>query len=409
MLILQPYEPLVLPQVPKFEWRTPSAAQAKDQGGNENQTRFRVRLMLNDGHVKWVGWFDDRDDWDAYLHAIVLQIDQSIPIPVPLRNLIIEEYGDPSWWPGLVYDFATVTFLTASPGGNLTYTRPVDWSNANNTCDTIGGGGSGACAGLGAIAGSPGLTGGGGGAWNRTSNVTLGATATYRIGSGALAVANSGPANSASQGLAGGDSWFNGATLGASSVGSKAGGAGATGTVTQNGGPGGVAASGVGAGHDGGRGGQATASANNTGGGGAGGQTAAGVNGVDTPGVSGAGGAGDGGSGGAASAGASGASNGNSSTSAGGIGTEYDGSHGSGGGSGSDTTFGNTSGNATSGPGGLYGAGSGAAYQRTALGASHGTSTSGAGAQGMIVITYTPGLAIPIFRDRSLRFFRTLH
>jgi hypothetical protein len=54
------------------EWRTPSLAQPKDVFGNENVTKFRINAKSNDGVVVWSGWFDDREDFDAFLHAIVL-------------------------------------------------------------------------------------------------------------------------------------------------------------------------------------------------------------------------------------------------------------------------------------------------------------------------------------------------
>ena len=58
--------------VPEFEWRDPSQAQQKDQLGNSVfRTSFRIRARLNDGFVKWTGWFDSRNDYDAFLWAIV--------------------------------------------------------------------------------------------------------------------------------------------------------------------------------------------------------------------------------------------------------------------------------------------------------------------------------------------------
>lgn len=374
------------------EWRAPSRALPKDELGNSNVTRFRLTARINDGHIVWRGWFDDRGDADAFLWALArgtLRIEREL-WDLPVETWTPREgYGRLGWRPDLgehlSYEFATQTFLTAPTGSNQTYSVPSDWNSANNTIDTIAAGGSGGAS----IANSAGAfrsaAGGGGGAWNRVSNLSLtpGGSATYQIGSAGTAATATG--TSVTAGNAGGDSWFNGATIGASSVGSKAGaGGGASTSTNSSGGAGGVGASGVGSSsNNGGRGGNYTGGGGSsgspcTGGGGAAGASGAGNNGVDLASLGTT--ATNGGSGDAGSGGAAGTTNGGN----GGNGTEYDATHGSGGGGASAT---HASTNQTGGTGGLYGAGGGAACT---FNSGAGTNTSGAGRQGMIVVTYTP-------------------
>src|SRR5690349_23073454 len=100
---------------------------------------------------------------------------------------------------------------------------PSDWSNTN-TIETIGGGGGGETANIN-FSGS----GGGGGGYSKTSNLAgLSGTVMIQVGSGGAA------------GSTGGDTWFNGATLGDSSVAAK----GGQGAVNGLGGGGGAALAG---------------------------------------------------------------------------------------------------------------------------------------------------------------------
>lgn len=369
-------KPKILLPIPRREW-SPSIGQRKDVFGNENQTRFRVRALLDDGHPAWVGWFDDRDDFDAFLWAIATG---SLP-----HDRYVQQLPIPCWPgldPGLRYDFVTVSFITTTGSWPV----PVDCIGVSGLSgefiDTIGGGGSG-----GVSFGGIGASGAGGGGWSRvTSGVSLtpGGSATAQIGSGAASVSTS--SFGSFNGNAGGDTWFNGASLAASSVGAKGGGGGSAissvGAVA--GGAGGAAASGVGATkRSGGRGGNVISgsSAVATGAGGAAGTNANGNQGVDdggTPNTGTAGGSGDGGSGGAGSAG-----NGAGSTSVGGNGAEYDSTHGSGGGSGGANNF---SSPVTTGNGGGYGGGSGGIRS----GGGTGTCTTGVGYQGLAVVSYNP-------------------
>lgn len=345
----------VLMPVPERQWREPSEAQSKDQFGNQNCTRFRLTARLNDGFVRWRGWFDSRDDADAFLFALAMQIIDGTPVPVEMWRL-----PSPWWHPdigeGLTYDFATLTFLTSPTGSNQTFTSPADWGNSQNTVETLGGGGQGPST------GNITASGGGGGEYRTLgalgANFTFAApgitTATYQIGA-----------------VNGGQSWWNASTFGASTLGSNGGSAGTTSAgASASGGAGGTGGVG-GTGNAGGRGGNVSGNTHSSasGGGGAGGGIGAGNNGADitNPGgnTSGNGGTGDAGSGGAGGVGAG---------TGGGLGTEWDGTHGSGGGG-----AGNSGGG--SGSGGNYGGGGGS---NTGLGG------VGTGSSGIIVLTYTP-------------------
>lgn len=377
MIILTANKTRLLKSIPEREWRSPSVSLPKDQMGNEIfLTRFIIKARANDGAVIWRGLFDDRSDFDAFLWAIVCGTLK--------QERALWDLPTPSWqpWMGelISYEFATLVFLTGSPGTLQTngYTRPGDWNNTN-TIETLGGGGSG-----GALGGANfHATGGGGGAWNKATNVSIGSTASYQVASGGSAVTSSG--GTGANGNAGGDGWFNGTTLAGSSVGSKGGGGGSfsLGSSQITGAAGGVGSSGVGSSNNSGGAGGTSASggyASGTGGGGAAGGTGAGNNGVTASGGSEGsnGGSGDAGSGGSAGAGST-TTNGTN----GGNGTEWDSTHGSGGGGGGVWYQSATA--RTAGSGGNYGGAGGGCYNNAAT-----SSTSGAGIQGIIVITYTP-------------------
>ena len=286
-------------------------------------------------------------------------------------------------------------FLTATGAG--TWTVPSDWSNVN-TIIAIGAGGSGGTS----VENSFGAgTGGGGGAFSSIVNLSTlnpGDMVSYTVGAGGAAVTRSSIGNT--PGNAGGDTWFNGASLAASSVGAKGGGAGqASGTAnaTVPGGQGAQASAGVGTvKQNGGSGGNQAALTNvrqhGTGGGGAGGPNADGVAGVnlgngDNSSLGSAGGAGDGGNAdagaGGPSAGPGGAGNAWTQTSD----SAVAGPGGGGGGAGGAIT-----GVLIAGSGGLYGAGGGGVCNDGGAGV---RATSGAGTQGIIVIIYTPGTPPP--------------
>lgn len=286
------------------------------------------------------------------------------------------------WLARLLIALTLVAGLALSPAqatqifviSGTSQTSPADWNNANNLDEAWGGGGSG-----GALRGSVNVSAGGGGAEYRASAnfsvATPGTTAfNYTIGPGGVAVTQS--VNGTTAGNAGTQTTFNTSTVIA-----KPGLGGGSGVATQNGGAGGTGGTGTSASAAGGRGGNAASAATATGGGAAGSAAGVGGNGVDTSGSS------QGTNGGAgANAGAT-AGSGVSGTTAqtggvGGDGTSNSTHSGGGGGGGALNT---ASGTATGGTGGHYGGGGGGA---TAEGAAN--AVSGAGMQGLIVLTYTP-------------------
>lgn len=376
MIVLRPYETKLIMPVPERQWREPSLSVPRDQVGNSiDQTRFRARARLHDGHVVWAGWFDSRDDWDAFLWSLangrLAQEPELWKLPTPQWHPDLGEH--------LSYDFATVTFVTGSPGSNQTYTSPIDWDNNANTVEALGAGASGAAI---ASSASPSFSrvGNGGGGYSRISNHTFAtpgtSSTTYRVGAGGDAQTSTVDSNGNGaqlNGAAGGDSWFGGASLGASNVGAQG---GQVGNGASTGGSGGSDSNGIGTTkYSGGKGGNSTGFNNSqgTGGGGAASPTGAGNAGTNASSygqqtAGGGGGSGGGGAGGTAGGGT------------GGNGTNWDATHGAGGGGGGRNA-------GSSGAGGNYGGGSGGSRN------SSGSVTSPAGKQGMIVITYTPRLA----------------
>lgn len=386
MLVLpQRHNYRILMPIPKTDWRSPSAAQPKDPFGRENCVRHSVTARTNTGEVFWRGWFDDREDFDVFVHALALR---TLKAQRPLWSLPTPNWlGDFDNLP-LFYAVTSYVFKTTPTGSNQTSTSPKDWDNSHNAIETIGAGGSGgatSAAGSGVIG-----SGAGGGAWNGLGNhASLGAnfsfavpgTTTYvwQVGVGGIAKTNA--AGGGTAGADGGDSWFNGTTLAGSSCGSKGGIKGAVVTTPPgNGGAGGTGASGVGtSSKNGGRGGNITNAGvanGGSGGGGAGGSTAIGGQGTDSAAtgvVQTAGGQGDPAVGGAG--GAAGQNNGVA-------GTEIDSSTtGSGGGGGGRAAAGTV----TAGSGAVYGGGGGGCCSTSSVSA-----TSGAGAVGLVALIYTP-------------------
>lgn len=355
--------------VPNTQWREPSLAQPKDCFGRANRTMFSIEARTHDNVMLWRGWFDSREDFDAFLWAIatgsLLQERPLWDLPRPM-------------FPGLpldlVYKFYDWDFYTSPTGSNQTWNRPNDWNANDNVIYMLGGGGSGGISqGTGAVA-----QGGGGAAYAYTSNFNA-ASATYQIGGGAAA---RGPAMASQSGYNGGSSWFNSTTYPGSTLGARYGGLGGT-YGSPSGANGGTV--GAGSGYAGGRSGTTSNSQNASGGGGAGGPNAAGGN---SPNVSGdwnggAGAQGDGTYGGAAGSAGGGGSGPHGGD--GGNGTEFQSSpdYGSGGGGGGCGYIG--SGVACiGGNGGNYGAGGGAAASYNS------NATSGPGIQGMMAVRYTP-------------------
>lgn len=366
--------------IPKWQWREPSVALPRDQFWNKTvQTRFRLTAKLSDNYTAWTGWFDDRDDADAFLFALIygsLRYEREL-WRLPTTN----------WHPGigdnLVYDFATVTFLTST--SSSTYTLPSDWNNSNNTIECIGGGGSGGASNRSTSVASC-AAGGGGGGYGKYTNLILSTNATYKCGIGGSSVNRT--TVGATSGNAGTETWFNGADYATASVGGSFGSGGAalssgsSGTANGGAGGGGKGTSSF----TGGRGGNAGATGTQrvgSGAGGAAGLNGNGNNGVDISATTGT--ASNGGSGDAGFGGAGGVVGG---TITGGNGTEWSASYGSGGG-GAGAETGTAS--ATAGSGGDYGGGGGGVGGGTTTAASSSV-TSGSGKQGLVVVTYTPGI-----------------
>lgn len=273
---------------------------------------------------------------------------------------------------GSVYNTTQcIVFLTSG----ASWTVPADWNSSANTIEVIGAGGGG---------GGGGYSAGGGG-YSKISNLSLNAgnSVTYQVGIGGTSGATtSGTTVTPTSGTAGGDTYFNGTgtTCASQSVCAKGGGAG----TSSSAGAGGSSSSGIGT--------TKYSGGNGIGAGGGGG--AAGPNGAGgggSSGTTGSGGNGDNGSGGG------GGSNGGAGNygALGGSGAEYGAGYGAGGGGGAGE------GGAGGGKGGSYGGGGGNGGERYVqtpgiytLGA------GGSGAQGLIIITYTP-LSAPSITTNS--------
>lgn len=354
-------------------WREPSQAQPKDQFGRANRTLFRVRARLCDSHTAWCGWFQDRDDFDAFLWALAsgsLRYEPELwRLPTP--------YWTPDIGEWVSYDFATLVTLTTSPGSLQSYSKPGDWQDTGSTVECVGSGANGGFCSSGTFSHS---CGGGAGAYSAITNFSFtGSSASYQIGAAPAAQSGTGTTGA---GTAGASTWFNNATdPGNGADNSKCSAAGGAAPVvpglgSKNGGLGGATTAGWGTTKfAGGRGGNLTGASGRggSGGGGAGGPSGAGGAGVDS-------------SSGVSPTTTNGGTA-NNGTTAGGVapasgtsGTEWDASHGLGSGGGGDAQAAT---GATGGSGANYGAAGGGSVCPVAN-----LSTSGQGAQGIIVITY---------------------
>ncbi len=298
----------------------------------------------------------------------------------------------------------TQSFLTTPTGSNQTTTGGVDvtWNNSSNKIEVVGAGGSGGASNI--ATGS--AAGGGGGEYGVTTNFNIAnpgtTTFVWQIGTGGTSISIAAGVSAQTAGNPGGDSWWNGTTQAGATIGAIHGNGGGASATPANGGTGGTG--GVGTTHNpGGRGGNITANGSASGGGGAAGPNGAGVAGVDTA------GSGSVTAGGNADASASGAGTGtagsttNGSNTNGGAGTELgDGIHGCGGGAGGLRLAANAA-MTGSRDGGLYGGGGGGAKNAGAGGQTSTTSVSGAGAQGIIVLTWAPGVGWGFDNDQQTR------
>lgn len=405
---------ILLPQN-RLQWQGPSARHGVRQF-------WRVDARLQDGARVGRWCFEDRDDADEFLDAVIRHAVNGDFVPHEIRRLPMPV--TPTWEPfecPVLYAVDSTVAITSTSGSNQTYIVPADWS-ATNSCQIIAGGAAGIASDGVDFCGN----GGGGGAFSKSVNLTgISGTATFRLEA------------AAASGTAGKDCWFNDSAFPASGQACGAKG-GAIGTICTAGaagvgGVGGASASGyaTGAGnakysggnggaspangHYGGSGGGGSAGPNGigknggttngadfTGAGGGGGSDAGsatdGVNGaINAPGNGGvgptgtAGGAGNATGVGAAGSNGSGGGAGGSNAGtvgfnggAGGSASQFDTGKGSGGGGGGGGGHFSGASTPTGGAGGGYGGGGGGGGGYFTVG------PGGAGAQGIIFLTYTP-------------------
>src|SRR3989344_3675218 len=210
--------------------------------GNNICTTRNYGLTLNaDGTVAGYAW-SDYAGWIQFGGFSSFPI-ASAAVPAQSYTIVLDESGD------------------GTCGANC-WRVPTNWNSSNNSIEVIGAGGRGN------HNGDTGAGGSGGGAYAKISNLSLtpGASVSYSIGAGTSGTATDN------------DTWFNGATFAASSVGAR-GGAGNSGN---SGGAGGPASTSIGTvKFDGGDGANRQNSNNGGGGGGAGGGSAAGIDATD--------------------------------------------------------------------------------------------------------------------------------
>ena len=335
----------------KSQWRSPSEYVRKDQLGNDTyETVFAITAKLNDGHAKWRGEFQDREDFDEFLYALA---SGTLKWQRELWSLCT-----PSWHPDInenvTYHFLTYTYITATGASN--YTIPSDWNNADNVIDVIGGGASGTAFDSSNTNGRAAGSGGGGFARRTNYSTSSGTVIPYNVGIGGSRVTDSAANLSAVNGNSGGSTSFGDISGGVANAicgafGGTYGGYGTSGSA--GGGSPGTPFGNYTLGYNGGRGGNASTARSSGGGGGAAGPGGAGGNASGFTGGTGSGG------------GTAVATNG----------TQYTTSPARGAGGG---------GYGGGGDGGTYGGGGGANY------ATNGSVTSGLGTQGILVIAYTP-------------------
>ena len=279
-----------------------------------SKTRYRVGARQN-GVLFFRHWIDEPGAAEEFWRDL-----RERPLPSWLPS--------PHDYPGLSYEFSTVTFLTTT--GSQTYSVPADWNSGNNKVEAV------ASAGNAAASSGYGGGGGGGGAYAAQTNVSLtpSGTAPYYCGAAGATTKTSFNTSSvvADYGTSASNNTNGTGGLSANCTGALkySGGDGYVGILLGVGGGGGGAAGPHGAGSVG-----------------------ASPNGGNADNNTVSGGAGNGASG-----------------------TEWDGSHGCG--------AGGAGGNSSNGyNGGAYGGAGGGGYYTS-------TVTAGTSAQGIIVVTYTP-------------------
>lgn len=368
ILGLNRFEKVLLPQ-PRSFWMPPSQRPDFDPWTRDAvKYRWQLSARVNDGHIVWRGWFEDRDDADEFLFAMANGTLQN--------ERVLWDLPTPAWRPDIgehvQYDFLTQVALTGTAGSNQTYSVPSDFNPGLNTGDTIGGGASG---GLGSGTSGSGGTGGGAGGASRKNNVpmTPSGSATYQLGLGGTAVTANG------NGVAGGDTWLNATTYASASSGAKGGSQGKGSAGSNTAASGGLASSGIGdVTHNGGNGAATSGAPTAASGGGSAatvasdGLTATAASSNSTAGANSVHGESGGTAGNATNGGAGAAGLDNSSVGS-----------GAGGGGTIDIP---ASGARSAGSGGNYGGAGGGLCCNNAS-----TRTTGAGVKGYIFIQYSPG------------------
>lgn len=329
---------------------TPPIISLPDTGSGKDPIQERGEAQLTDiwGHFPQV---------QSAPTDFPKQFEQSIQVSTVAGKIYYYDYINNVWRE--VSGTGTRRYIYLLSG--TSFAVPSDWNSSDNLIQCIGAGAGGG----GGKTGNNGGAGGGGGAYAQLANLTLtpGAAVTYSIGTGGAAGTASATPTDGGDGT---DTYFNGASFAASSVGAKAGRGGQKGQTggganTAVGGQQGLASASIGdIKFDGGVGGDADGfSTDGAGGGGAGGPFGAGGGGGNANPIGTNGGAGDSGHGGVAP---------------GGNGSEINSNIGAGAGGGAS--------NHLPAAGGLYGG---------AGGGGNGTGSptnGGVGAQGVIIISY---------------------
>jgi hypothetical protein len=359
--------------VPKKEWILPSDFTARDDFGLPGiRIKFTIKAVLNDGHVVWDSWFDDREDFDAFLWAIA---NNTLKYERELWDLPSVEWHD-GIGEDVIYKYAITTTLSTIGAG--TYTIPTDWKSDLNTVWGIGAGGNGAATLTTTVNAKS--SGGGGGEARGIINFssTPGTGISYVVGAAAAQTSRTGSASGTTTGGNGAPSTWNSTTLIAAGGSGGLGSTTTTATVAGTGGTGGIGTYGA-------NGGTGAAVANAGSASGGGGAAAASVLYTTititsyTAGVSSAAPS-------TTNTFSAGGNSGNGTLGATTLGGTGSSSSGSGGGGGAGMAASNAT--VAAGSGGAYGAGGGGCAIRS-IGASR-TATAGSGRSGIINVNYTP-------------------
>lgn len=336
-------QPIIAEQNELVERRTSNSRTFSN--GNTNKVFFDQALPKY--------YKDENGDWFYADYATTTVVEYQKVVVATRGNIVSKLVA--VFYPKIA--FAATTFITSGTTWNV----PADWNSSNNSIEAVG------CGGDGSVESSTSQAGGGGGAYAKTTNQTLTPSSTVNIqicaGNGEqkdtrLMDNSNATSTSAAFGL------VQNASTG---VGGKGGlTASSTGSTLFAGGKGGNGGGGSG-----------------NGGGGGGGAASASGNGSDGVAQVGGGAGSAGGVSGSSLAGGTGGTSAPTAGGAGGNGTEWDATHGSGsGGGGGGAAFGSAG---AGGAGGNYGGGGGGAGKST-IGSG---AAKGAGAPGIIVITYT--------------------